>query len=149
MEMQLALANAVKPPKAVADFIEWTEGYQSNHYGNFDTDNYLRLYLKLPQEMKDAIKYSSRGILWRGDEFYREDLYDQYKKGKTFAALSFTPNHGVASHFGEPRRYSKLVESHGGSIDTKKLVRYLDKMKYDHYIGDDEGEVIYLQVKLK
>lgn len=151
MELVLAIAKSryVEAPPAIQEFIEWTEGYQSNHYGNFDTDGYLRVYLMLPQEMKDFITYRSRGFLWRGDEFYTDHLYDEYRKGRTYPALSFTPKQGIAKHFGTPKRFNEIVESCAGFIDMRNLVAYLNKQKFEHDIGDDEGEVICLQVKLK
>jgi hypothetical protein len=150
MKIQLAIAaRYVDPPAEVSEFLDWMEGYQSNHYGNFDTEKFRNVYLALPADMRDALTYRSRGRLYRGDEFYRDDLYAEYRKGRKYAALSFTPNHGVAEHFGHAKPLSAVVETHDASIDTRNLVRYLNQHKYEHNIGDDESEVILIGVTLK
>ncbi len=151
MEIILAVAarKFVQPPPDIADFLEWVEAYQSNHYGNFDSQGFRDAYFRLPAEIREIFRYNKRGFLYRGDEFYREDLYQEYRAGKHFPALSFSPNKGVAEHFGDVRKFGQIVKDYKGQVDTDNLVRWCNKNRFEHDIGDDEGEVIMVDVTLK
>lgn len=147
MRMQLALA--ADTDKLALDFVEWLESYQSNHYGNFNTKGFYDAYARLPTELKKTFIYNKRGRLYRGDEFYREDLYTEYRAGKYFHALSFTPSFGLAEHFGNVAKFTQVVDTYETNVDTTNVVRWCNKQKIEHNIGDDEGEVIFIGVKLK
>ena len=146
----------------IVNFCLCVEEYQTNHYGNIDKQHGYSLWKKLSADIKEELaKEGSLDRLYRGhDIYFDQKWYAENYGGKTEPIMSFTPNKNVAIHFGGPnavRTFKNVVESYEGSVDTRKLVKYMNKHKikdpnnsdYGIDVGDDEGEILVFGVKLK
>ena len=122
----------------IFDFIENIEYYQSNHLDTYNRNELVISYNNLPEEIKILIKPNTTKYLYRG-----ADGLDNKQ------AISFTKNKSYADTFGIYTIPITELNSYTGLIDTQKLVRFLNKNKFDHDIGDDEGEVIVLNPTYK
>ena len=92
--------------------------------------------MALPESVQDAISEPNANLkkLYRGDD------------GKSRArATSWTSSLDYAKLFGQYVFPYAALASHGGTINTHKLVRLLDFAFEDHDVGDDENEVVILE----
>jgi hypothetical protein len=117
------------------DLSSTVEAYQSNHYGSFNRDKLVEIYMSLPISVKLKIQPQSTKNLFRG-----ADGFDSKK-----SAISFTKNKDYAKFFGTYTIPFSVVEKHEGLIDTRKLSNYLYDLGIQNEIGDDEGEVIVIK----
>lgn len=117
----------------IIKFIEYLEYYQSNHYNTFNRKFLVDSYNNLPESIKRIIQPSNTNNLYRGLDGL------SYK-----SAISFTRNREYANTFGVYTIPFTELKEYSGLIDTEKLVKFLDKNKINHDIGDDEEEVIVL-----
>jgi hypothetical protein len=132
------LNESISNDDKITKFVDYMEGYQSNHYGNFNTDMLVNSYNDLPKNIKRIISPNSTNNLFRGTDGL------SYKSG-----ISFTKNKGYADTFGVYTIPFTELKDYIGLIDTEKLVNFLDKNGINHGIGDDEGEVIVLNPVFK
>jgi hypothetical protein len=116
------------------DFSNNIEAYQSNHYGSFNRDKLVEIYMSLPISVKQKIQPPSTKNLFRG-----ADGFDSKK-----SAISFTKNKDYAKFFGAYTIPFSVIEKYEGLIDTRKLSNYLYDLGIQNEIGDDEGEVIVI-----
>jgi hypothetical protein len=122
--------------KKIIDFIEAICGYQSPS-GDYWKETLAEVYQHIPEDFKKYLSVPPAKLkkLHRGAD------------GKSPRdAISWTRAEHLARFFGHYHyRYSAL-QSHGGTIDSAKLVKICDNVKelYDYQIGDDEDEVIIL-----
>lgn len=128
---------------------EEVAAYQSNHYGTYPKERLVAAYLLAPEHVRQLISRSARGLFRGSDLYNNRHNFKDFCSGKTVLALSFSPNKGVASVFGEAMPYRAICESFEGSIDARRLARLLGRAKIAHSVGDDEGEVILLNVKYR
>lgn len=119
--------------KDIIKFIGYLEHYQSNHYNTFNRKLLVDSYNNLPERIKKIINSTDIDNLYRGLDGL------SYK-----SAISFTNNKDYADTFGVYTVPFTELKEYSGLIDTQKLVKFLDKNRINHDIGDDEGEVIVL-----
>ena len=120
--------------KAVEKFVDVVRAYQSDSAGYKSA--LANRYLALPASVQDAISEPKANLkkLYRGDD------------GKSRArATSWTSSLDYAKLFGQYVFPYAALASHGGTINTHKLVRLLDFAFEDHDVGDDEDEVVILE----
>ena len=130
----LALLAVPENRKAVEKFVDVVRAYQSDSAGYKSA--LANRYLALPASVQDAISEPKANLkkLYRGDD------------GKSRArATSWTSSLDYAKLFGQYVFPYAALASHGGTINTHKLVRLLDFAFEDHDVGDDEDEVVILE----
>jgi hypothetical protein len=130
----LALLAVPENRKAVEKFVDVVRAYQSDSAGYKSA--LANRYLALPASVQDAISEPKANLkkLYRGDD------------GKSRArATSWTSSLDYAKLFGQYVFPYAALASHGGTINTHKLVRLLDFAFEDHDVGDDENEVVILE----
>ena len=130
----LALLAVPENRKAVEKFVDVVRAYQSDSAGYKSA--LANRYLALPESVQDAISEPKANLkkLYRGDD------------GKSRArATSWTSSLDYAKLFGQYVFPYAALASHGGTINTHKLVRLLDFAFEDHDVGDDENEVVILE----
>ncbi len=122
----------------ISAFLEQLATYQSNHYGYYDRTALVTAYKNLPPGIKKYIAPSPEKVkkLWRGCDGLSETR-----------AVSFTTNKGIAHLFGAYVIPFTEISSFDGLIDTEKARKLNAKLGYDFPIGDDEGEVIAMNIK--
>jgi len=98
----------------------------------------LKAFLDLPQDIKDLISVKSPKALFRGDDGVSSN-----------AVVSFTINPSTAALFGTFVIPFSEVESDHGIVSTEKIYKLMNKLRLDYPIGDDEGEVLVMNVKWK
>ena len=119
---------------AIERFVDAMRAYQHDSAGYKDA--LADAYLALPDTIKEAVAESKIGLkaLYRGDD------------GKSrHRATSWTRSPGYAQTFGKYVFTYDALASHGGTVNTHKLVRLLDFAFKNHDVGDDEDEVIILE----
>lgn len=119
----------------INSFLAEIETYQSNHYGYYDRSRLVNAYRSLPEEIKRYLspKKSLLQMLWRGCDGLSETR-----------AISFTTSASNASIFGVYVIPFKELVNYEGLIDTEKARKLSEKIKSEHEVGDDEGEVIVI-----
>jgi len=130
----LALLAVPENRKAVEKFVDVVRAYQSDSAGYKSA--LANRYLALPESVQDAISEPKANLkkLYRGDD------------GKSRSrATSWTSALDYAKLFGQYVFPYAALASHGGTINTHKLVRLLDFAFEDHDVGDDENEVVILE----
>lgn len=132
---------------ALEKFIIQMECYQSNHYGSYNRELLVEAYDILPIDIKEKISRTPKG-LFRGCDSYCDDkTFKTECANKTLPALSFSTNKSLVNTiYGNAKSYYDICGSYSNSIDTSKLIKLLKKLKIDHCIGDDEGEVILMNI---
>lgn len=132
---------------SLARFVIEMENYQSNHYGFYNKEILVEAYNLLPIDIKDKISRTPKGLFRGGDSYCDEKTFSSECANKTSPALSFSSNKSLVNAiYGNAKSYYDICASYSDSIDTKKLIKLLGKLKIDHSIGDDEGEVILINV---
>lgn len=138
----------------LVEFLEKVNQHQANHQQ--DRTGLLITWRNLSDYHKNIFKYSSKKILYRGDEVYLDEQIDKSDNN----ALSFGKTSNLKM-FGRVGYTSEAVESFEGSIDTEKIYKFTRTVEFHHkfdgyidkdipnWVGDDEGEVILLNVKPK
>ncbi len=128
-------------------FVDQMECYQSNHYGSYNRDLLVEAYDLLPIDIKDKISRTPKGLFRGSDSYCDEKTFKTECANKTLPALSFSSNKSLVNAiYGNAKSYYDVCASYSNSIDTSKLVKLLGKLKIEHRIGDDEGEVILMNV---
>ncbi len=118
-------------------FLEDLEYYQSNiNNAGVSKDLYLS-FINLPEEIKKkiTIKNISKS-LYRGVEFVENKII-----------MSFTPNKGLADFFGYFTLPFTALKNYDAIVDTTKVVKYMNKLKLEYDIGDDEDEYLVIEGK--
>ena len=54
--------------KIIKAFLYLYYNHQGNHHGSFDYSKLVKIYYMLPEDFRSMIKYTSRKILYRGQE---------------------------------------------------------------------------------
>jgi hypothetical protein len=130
----LSLLAVPENRAAVEHFVRVMRAYQSDSAES--KGELADAYLALPEPVKDAIGESKARLkkLYRGDD------------GKSrYRATSWTSSLNYAKSFGAYVLAYDALASHGGTINTHKLVKLLDFAFKNHGVGDDEDEVIILE----
>ena len=126
--------------KIIKAFLYLYYAHQGNHHGSFDYNRLVKIYYMLPEDFRSMIKYTSRKILYRGQEIGSK-IEDQI-------IATFTKSENMAKFFGDEIITNKQYK-YKDSIDTEKLVKFIINRKNkeieDYEIGDDEAEVMLIK----
>ena len=154
---------------AVVDFLDNIATWQSEStFRSMDHKTIIDSFNKLPEDIKKAITTNKIDALFRSVEGNSAKITNGEHHFTNRNVMSFSEDKGALSLYGDTLIKGTDVESYDVAISTKKIVKFLNsgrssdknedhlykyikdnKLVSDISIGDDEGETILLNAKLK